>query len=110
MRTIHKYPVKLNSTPGHPRITIEMPEDACVLTVQTQYAGDLEREMPCVWAMVDTTRPMKKHGFYLFGTGHQMETSGTTRYIGSFQLEGGRFVFHLFEEDEDLYRRKIKPV
>ena len=98
MRTIHKYPVKLNSTPGHPRIEIEMPAGARVLTVQTQYAGDLEREMPYVWATVDTERPMKKRGFYLLGTGHLLPPASTpTRYVGSFQLEGGRFVFHLFE-------------
>jgi len=88
MLTIYKYPIE-------PRdFTLTLPERARLLTVQTQYSR------PCLWALVDPEAPPEERHFVTYGTGHPV-TDDPVRltYIGTFQLEGGMLVFHLFEKD-----------
>lgn len=68
---------------------IEMPKKAKVLTVQVQ------RDIPCIWAVVDPSADREVRRFVIVGTGHSMNRKGP--YIGTFQLEGGALVFHVFE-------------
>jgi hypothetical protein len=87
MKEIWKY--KLD-----PRVsTIPMPEGAEILSVQVQ------RETPCVWAEVDPTHPLYVRTFEIYGTGHPInDMSGHERkFIGTFQLNQGDLVFHVFE-------------
>lgn len=70
--------------------TVEMPEDAEILCIQTQ------NEEPCIWALVQPQNPRVKRSFAIFGTGHPIPTA-TGRYIGTYQLRAGSFVFHCFE-------------
>jgi hypothetical protein len=86
MISIFKYPIPIQDT-----ITLDMPAGAEVLTVQVQ------RGKPCIWAKVDTSRPMEDRVFYLRGTG-QMFNGKEGRHVGSFQMDGEYLVFHLFEE------------
>jgi hypothetical protein len=85
MKTIWKYP--LGDT--FPK-SIMMPCGAKVLTVQMQ-----GRQLQ-LWALVDPNQPYEPRRFSVFGTGWESEISGT--YIGTFQLDGGSLVFHVFEE------------
>jgi hypothetical protein len=73
--------------------TVLMPEGAEVLTVQAQ------RDIPCMWAMVDPSKPKVPRDFETFGTGHTIrEDMGTDRtYVGTYQIRGGGLVFHVFE-------------
>lgn len=77
------------------RFTLEMPVGAVVLTVQTQ------NETPCLWATVDSEREKEKRYFEIVGTGNpfpqEKDEQINRKYIGTFQLFGGRIVFHLFE-------------
>jgi hypothetical protein len=71
---------------------IAMPKGAKVLCVQSQ------KEVPCVWAVVPDTdaEVMQERTFTIYGTGHQHE-SISGEYVGTFQLQGGALVFHVFE-------------
>lgn len=72
---------------------IPMPTGAQVLTVQMQGGT------PFIWAICDPLAPMKDRGFALYGTGHHVQDMDLPylRYVGTFQMEGGSLVFHLFE-------------
>ena len=90
MKTIHKYPLTMADIQ-----TVEMPSGAEILTVQTQVAT------PCIWALVDTDNPVEEHSFAIFGTGHPIHEDIWVRhkYISTFQLSDGKFIFHLFERE-----------
>lgn len=72
---------------------VKLPAGANILSVQSQY------ESPKIWALVDPSLPLVERHFELFGTGHDVPCDmGVEReFIGTFQLNQGEFVFHLFE-------------
>lgn len=84
--TIWKYPLQVTDSQ-----TVAMPKASRILTVKTQ-AGQ-----PCLWAWVDSEAPLEKRTFETFGTGHPMPSSRAREHIGSYQLNGGALVFHVFE-------------
>lgn len=84
-RTIYKYPLTVAD-----RQEIRMPDGAQILCVQVQ------RGMPCVWALVDPAAPQARKAIYIYGTGHAIPAD-PGRYIGTFQVQGGDLVFHVFE-------------
>ena len=70
-----------------------MPRSARILDVQVQH-GEV-----CIWALVDPDEGNETRHFSVFGTGHEIHDSDHAYiYIGTFQLEGGALVFHLFED------------
>ena len=92
MKTVHKYPVEITD-----EFWVEMPAGAEVLTVQV-LTVQVQQGEPFLWAKVDTAAPYRPHGFRLIGTGLPAGDD-PGRYVGSFQLEGGTLVFHLFTWD-----------
>lgn len=88
MKRIWKFPLKVADT-----VTIEMPEDSQVLTVQAQ------GETAQLWALVMPDQPKEKRAFFVVGTGHNVpHTAG--RYVGTFQLLRGAFIGHVFEKQK----------
>ena len=86
MATIYKYPLE----PG--RTEIPMPLGAQVLTVQMQNGT------PCLWAKVgQEPRPAGLRIFDVYGTGHTMPDDPRLIYVGTFQMDGGALVWHVFE-------------
>ncbi len=85
MRTIHKYLL----LPGDQTV-VQTYEGAKVLCVQTQH-GD-----PHIWLEVDRTQPLTRRTFHVFGTGHQIPDHFQGAYVGTFQLNGGQLVFHVY--------------
>jgi len=70
--------------------SIEMPFAAEMLDVQVQYGK------PCLWALVDPSAKLIRRKIITHGTGHLVpETTGD--YIGTYQQENGRLIFHVFE-------------
>lgn len=57
---------------------------------------DAQNGVPCIWAKVFPSAPQVKRKIYVVGTGHPM-LNFPLRYLGSFQLQGGAFVGHIFE-------------
>lgn len=89
MRTIFKYLLKVTNEQ-----MIEMPMGSEILCVQVQH------NQPCVWARVIPDAAPVKRLFAVYGTGHPMVTKQADQYVGTFQLEGGAFVGHVFCESE----------
>ncbi len=74
-----------------PDCELEMPEGAKILTVQEQHSK------PMLWALVYPVMKTEIRKFNTYGTGHPIaEEPG--KYIGTFQLDKGNLVFHVFEE------------
>lgn len=90
MKTIWKF-----ETPFEDKFTIEMPTESEILCVQQ----DQKSGIPCIWALVYPMNSKTERHFELFGTGHNIhEDMGIDRkYIGTYQVDGGNFVGHLFE-------------
>jgi len=72
---------------------IAMPGKAEILTVQTQ------NEAPCIWALVNPDLEPERRHIEVFGTGHDVPCDEhiTRIYIGTYQLNGGALIFHVFE-------------
>lgn len=66
---------------------IEMPEGSNVLTAHEQN-GRI-----CVWAEVDTSKPLEKRRFVTVGTGYESPADGT--YIGTAFIYA--YVMHVYE-------------
>ncbi|MBA7554495.1 hypothetical protein ES705_47116 [subsurface metagenome] len=88
MLTIYKWAIPIED-----HFTLELPKDAKILTVQTQ------RGIPQLWARVDSETQKEKRCFRLAGTGHPLgeDYLRIIDYIGTFQMENGLLMFHLFE-------------
>jgi len=84
MKRVFKYPFLVEGA-----FEIALPAGAEVLSVQVQ------RETPCIWALISTEEPAVPRRFRLVGTGQPVDFAG--RFIGTFQLASGALVFHLFE-------------
>lgn len=87
MKTIYKYQLESKSLNE-----IELPEHAEILSVQIQ------NDIPCLWAMVNTDYPIEKRGVRIFGTGEKINPLEPLIFIDTFQFMG--LVFHVFEIDK----------
>lgn len=72
-------------------VTLFMPAGAQVLTVQMQGVT------PKIWALVDPAAPKEVREFQVVPTGLLFEARACLKYLGTFQLNDGTFVFHVFE-------------
>ncbi len=87
MITIWKFPIEVTDIQ-----TIEMPVKAQILTVQVQH------NRPFLWAMVNSYYPIESRKIRIFGTGHDLSQEDASKYIGTFQVDGGNLVFHVFDQ------------
>lgn len=69
---------------------IDMPRASETLCVQVQ------RGVPVLYAHCFPSLPNSKRRFYIHGTGNENLIMG--RYVGTFQLNDGALVFHVFED------------
>lgn len=86
MRVIFKFPLLTGSY-----LSLQMPKGAKVLCIQTQ-----GRHNVCIWAECDSTQGMEERKFFLYATGEPMSELSQT-YVGTFQLDEGGLVFHVYE-------------
>ena len=68
-----------------------IPKDSIVLDVQVQHGK------PTIWFLVDPDNAIELRRFYVYGTGWFIENDPGV-YIGTFQLNDGALVFHVFED------------
>lgn len=88
MKQIWKY--QLTTTD---EVSVNMPRGATILSLQVQHGR------PCIWALVDPPAPNVTRRFRIFRTGHRID--GLDRqFIGTFQVDNGNSVFHVFEDTE----------
>lgn len=86
MKRIFKYQLQLQ-----PSQSLQLPGGAVVLTLQVQHG------QACIWALVDDSNPLVTRTFRIVGTGHQLP-EGPHYYVGTYQTDGGAFVWHVFGE------------
>lgn len=84
-KTIYKYPLEVNDNQ-----IVTMPFGATSLTVAVEHG------IPCLWTMVDTSQPLLPQMVSIRGTGHPCDDLDAEDYVGSFYLNDGQFVFHVF--------------
>ena len=87
MKTIFKYAVPMN---GNATFNVWMPINSTILCVQTQ------KNNPQIWAAVNTDAALGERRFCIVGTGHELRYD-PVKYIGTFQVNDGTYVFHVFE-------------
>ena len=80
---------KYQLNPGVTRL--QMPMDAKVLHVEVQHG------QPQLWALVQPTNEIRDRDFFVVGTGHPFQEYLQPSHVGTFMLEGGALVFHVFE-------------
>jgi hypothetical protein len=83
---VYKYQFQIDDL-----VSISLPKDAVIMTVQMQHG------VPTMWAMVDPDAPMETRKFRIYGTGHPVEVADVGRYISTFQQFNGQLVWHIFE-------------
>lgn len=82
---ILKYP--LENSYGN---VIEMPEEAKILCVKTQYGK------PTLWVVANLDNPLEKRTFILNETGSRVKNE-IHKYIGTMLSKDGSYVLHCFE-------------
>ena len=88
-KTVWKYPLEAS---GHVQ-SVCLPSGAEVIYAAAQH------QVPMIWALVDPTEELlvQRH-FVMVGTGVEIEIGyGEHHHIGSFLMDDGNFVFHVFE-------------
>lgn len=70
---------------------LKLPMAAKILCVQVQ------SNKPCIWVLVMPGNTDVVRRFRVFSTGAPYDIANTNRYVGTFQLNNGAFVGHLFE-------------
>jgi len=85
MKRIWKYELRI--TDGQ---FVVLPKDAELLCVQVQ------RDKPCLWAIGEEHGMREERLIIIHGTGHQV-SSNLGRYLGTFQIQNGDLVYHVFE-------------
>lgn len=85
MRRVFKFPLAVTDDQ-----TVGMPIGAEILCVQVQDS------IPCMWALCDPSEKLVQRRFLTHGTGHALLLDDA-RYVGTYQLDGGMLVFHVFE-------------
>ena len=91
-RTVHKYALAMPHDLSMPA-QVELPVGAEPLCVQAQ------RNEPRLWALVDPEEVRTEWvKLLVLGTGWEPVEVGGWAYLSTFQLDGGRLVFHVFLE------------
>lgn len=85
MKTIWKFPLEVVDEQ-----LVDMPEGSEILAVQVQLG------VPCLWAAVTPDAAKVKRCIATYGTGHPMKSRAADQYVGSYQLQGGALVFHVY--------------
>jgi hypothetical protein len=61
----------------------------------------LQNGIPNLWALCPTGYTKVKRRIYAFGTGNLINLQDVGSFIGTYQTQGGQFVWHVFA-DRDL--------
>lgn len=89
-RVICKY-----SVPIEQFFSLDIPAGGRILTVQTQ------NNKPRLWVLVTPFKPLETRHFHIIGTG-STSLEENSDYVGTFQINDGSFVGHLFEIKKDV--------
>lgn len=84
--TIWKYQLELDDEQ-----VVMMPRHSKIIACQVQ------NDQICLWARVNSKQPtLDRRVIRIVGTGHPCEEV-SLEHLGTVQMEGGRLIFHVFE-------------
>jgi len=83
MRAVHKYELFVGTN------LVDVPRNPQWLRIGAQPMN------MAVWAIVETTQPMKRYTIHVAATGEQLPTEGQCHYIGTVQVGTG-YIYHAF--------------
>lgn len=83
---VWKFPLK---STGH--INVSMPVGADIISVQAL------RGLVTLWATCDQEKDVELRNFFVAMTGAPLPELHPLKSVGTVQLDGGDFVFHVFE-------------
>lgn len=87
---------KFELSPVQDVVSVLMPAGARTLSAKAQF------DSLCVWALCDVDEVARAwRYFHIFGTGHAIPTGLNLKFLGMTQMNGGRFVLHIFESVKD---------
>ena len=92
MSVVWKYPLRAVELQE-----IRMPRGAKVLHVAAP------RGEPHLWALVDSKAPMEDEPFVVLATGSEFDAT-ELEHVGTFLLNDGVLVFHVFRRRKDVAR------
>ena len=83
---------KFNLTMADRQI-IGMPKGSEILSLQTQF------NEPCIWVLITDGDDMEDRTFEIFPTGNTIyfDMGIERKSIGTFQVDNGNYIFHVFE-------------
>ena len=90
MKRIYKYHIPIED-----KFVLNLPLEAKVLCVQV-----IDSE-PYIWAEIDDTAVSFPLRFKVKGIGHPCDDIEEMRYVGTFQIDNGVFIFHLYMESDE---------
>lgn len=73
---------------------VVMPAGATLLTAQMQHGS------PQLWAIVDDDRDDEIRSIAIYGTGQSIPEEHSGAYLGTFQMDDGALVLHVFESTQ----------
>ena len=85
IRKVFKYALKIGGITN-----LKLPKGAQALHV------DVQGSLPQLWALVDPEAEKQKRCFLFVATGQPIERADL-RHVSTFMMDGGKFVFHVFE-------------
>ena len=88
-RAIWKYPLT--------EYELSMPIGAQILDIREQNGTG------CLWALVNPDAEKDVRRFLVYGTGHSIKDAERMTYRGTFHIDDGALVFHVFEETTDAF-------
>lgn len=88
-KAMWKYELPVNAS-----IALEVPADFIPLTVQAQFNYGM------LWGLCTPAAPVRLRIFHVVATG-SAEVKPNWYYVGTFQLDGGNFVYHVFGEKDE---------
>lgn len=83
--TIYKYTLEVEDIQ-----VLEIPHGAQFLSVQVQHGK------PCMWVRLNPKAQEVRVKVCTVGTGHPAERVEGMQFVGTYQLDGGQFVGHVF--------------
>jgi hypothetical protein len=95
MKTIWKFQIEIKD-----EFILMMPKDSKIIAVNPQ------KGLPFIWAMVDDSQKREIREFLLIGTGYdigRMDNLYKFSYRGTFFINDGLLVFHLFEKRNSFF-------
>jgi len=102
MNRILKYPLNITD-----KQTIKIPLQHGMSLKDSVLKIDIQREYPFMWVMAEDENEPIECEIFTKGTGHTCDSIFTRvdTYLGSYQLQGGGFVGHVFGfKDERKYK------